>query len=544
MRLKFKVSSAKLSVLLALFLVVFHNNSFWRALLKVFDATWSEHIAFLVAVFVALVVFLNLMFTLLSGRYLLKPVAMLIVIAASFASHFMDSYGVLIDRDMMLNLAQTGLGEVLELVNFKMIVKVILLGFLPAGLIFYTDIDRSLGVKRFVRLKVVLISLLIMASIAGIFFQEFASVVRNERHLRWLITPINFTYAIGSLTKRALTSGPVVVRAIDAHGRERREGEKKRLVVLIVGETARAKNFSVNGYSRNTNPVLSTEEIISYTNVSSCGTATTTSVPCMFSKFTRDNYSHEKGRSNENLVDALTHAGVKVLWRENNSDCKGVCNRIETDVFVDRDTHECANLDFARFCPSGEGYDILLLHKLNEFVSGLKADSLIVLHQKGSHGPAYYLRYPKEFNIFFPVCETSQLQDCNSSEIINGYDNTIRYTDYFIGQTIDFLKQNSRQFDTAMIYVSDHGESLGENNIYLHGLPYMIAPKEQTHIPMILWMSKGFGKTGFKENCLEEKKNKPLSHDNIFHSVLGLMDVQAGDYLPELDFFASCRLKK
>ncbi|MDP7536319.1 MAG: phosphoethanolamine--lipid A transferase [Methylococcales bacterium] len=537
--MKFKVSSAKLSVLLALFLVVFHNNSFWRALLKVFDVTWSEHIAFLVAVFVALVVFLNLMFTLLSGRYLLKPVAILFVIAASFASHFMDSYGVLMERNMLLNALQTDIGETYELVNIQMVLKVTLLGLLPAGLIYYADIDRSSGVKRFVRLKVVFMSLLIMASIAGVFFQEFASMVRNERHLRHLINPINFSYALITLAKRNLTAGPVVIQAIGEDavlGNFQQPGEKNKLFILVVGETARAQNFSLNGYERPTNPVLEKENLINFSAVTSCGTATATSLPCMFSKFNRSDYSHAKGRAYENLLDVLQTAGVGVLWRENNSGCKGVCDRVDTDELVEADVVE--------FCATGECFDEVLLANLQDYVSTLKKDTVIVLHQKGSHGPSYYLRYPEAFAVFKPVCTTNQLQNCQQSEITNGYDNTILYTDYFLGQVIGFLKQNSVQFSTAMLYLSDHGESLGENNLYLHGLPYMMAPAEQTHIPMALWLPDVAYGQRWSRSCLDKASQRPLSHDNLFHSVLGFMGVQTKVYSTELDFFSNCQLKQ
>ena len=537
--LKFKVSSAKLSVLLALFLVVFHNNSFWRALLKVFDATWSEHIAFLVAVFVALVVFLNLMFTLLSGRYLFKPVAILFVIAASFASHFMDSYGVLMERNMLLNALQTDIGETYELVNIQMVLKVTLLGLLPAGLIYYADIDRSSGVKRFVRLKVVFMSLLIMASIAGVFFQEFASMVRNERHLRHLINPINFSYALITLAKRNLTAGPVVIQTIGEDavlGNFQQPGEKNKLFILVVGETARAQNFSLNGYERLTNPVLEKENLINFSAVTSCGTATATSLPCMFSKFNRSDYSHAKGRAYENLLDVLQTAGVGVLWRENNSGCKGVCDRVDTDELVEADVVE--------FCATGECFDEVLLANLQDYVSTLKKDTVIVLHQKGSHGPSYYLRYPEAFAVFKPVCTTNQLQNCQQSEITNGYDNTILYTDYFLGQVIGFLKQNSVQFSTAMLYLSDHGESLGENNLYLHGLPYMMAPAEQTHIPMALWLPDVAYGQRWSRSCLDKASQGPLSHDNLFHSVLGFMGVQTKVYSTELDFFSNCQLKQ
>jgi len=229
-------------------------------------------------------------------------------------------------------------------------------------------------------------------------------------------------------------------------------------------------------------------------------------------------------------------AGIGVLWRENNSGCKGVCDRVDTD--------ELAEADVVEFCATGECFDEVLLANLQDYVSTLKKDTVIVLHQKGSHGPAYYLRYPEAFAVFKPVCATNQLQNCQQSEITNGYDNTILYTDYFLGQVIGFLKQNSVQFSTAMLYLSDHGESLGENNIYLHGLPYMMAPAEQTHIPMALWLPDVAYGQRWSRSCLDKASQGSLSHDNLFHSVLGFMGVQTKVYSSELDFFSNCQLKK
>ncbi len=183
-----------------------------------------------------------------------------------------------------------------------------------------------------------------------------------------------------------------------------------------------------------------------------------------------------------------------------------------------------------------------MLNDLQSYLNKLNGDAVIVLHQKGSHGPAYYLRYPNSFEKFKPVCTTSELQQCSQEEIVNAYDNTILYTDYVLAKVIDFLQNNSNKFDTGMLYVSDHGESLGENNLYLHGSPYAIAPKNQTHIPMLVWLSEGFRqRSQIDWQCLQQHKNDVYSHYHIFHSVLGLLEVETQVYHQGLDLFHSCK---
>lgn len=161
---------------------------------------------------------------------------------------------------------------------------------------------------------------------------------------------------------------------------------------------------------------------------------------------------------------------------------------------------------------------------------------------KGSHGPSYFKRYPLAFERFSPVCDNNQLDRCDRQSIVNAYDNSLSYTDYVLGQTIDLLKRNSQRFDTGMLYVSDHGESLGENGLYLHGLPYAMAPREQTHIPMLLWLSDGLARSAALDaGCLRQQSGRTLSHDNLFHSMLGLMKVQTSAYRADLDLFRACQ---
>jgi lipid A ethanolaminephosphotransferase len=310
----------------------------------------------------------------------------------------------------------------------------------------------------------------------------------------------------------------------------------RTLTILVIGETARAANFSLNGYQRETNPLLSkVPDLINYTKVVSCGTATAQSLPCMFSGLGRTSQSL-RTIQRDGLLQILQRAGFSVLWRENQGGCAGVCKGVPMELLERAGTRALFEL--------GESRDENLVKGLQEKIDAMQGDAVIVLHMMGSHGPAYYKRYPAEFERFQPACKESQFSRCERSQIINGYDNTIVYTDYVLSQVIELLRLNdSRGLPSAMLYLSDHGESLGENNLYLHGLPYAIAPDVQKQVPMLLWLSPRL-QANFRVDaaCLENRRHEPVSHDNFFHSVLGLLDVETKEYRRDLDIFAGCRM--
>ena len=297
---------------------------------------------------------------------------------------------------------------------------------------------------------------------------------------------------------------------------------------MVVGEAARANRFSLNGYEKETNPLLKKEEIYNFPNLYSCGTSTAESVPCMFSIFDKADYDYKKGISTENIIDVLKHTkNVNVLWRDNNSDSKGVALRTDFEDYRTSKTNtKCDD----------ECRDVGMLVGLDDYIKKHQGeDILIVLHQMGNHGPAYYKRYPKEFEKFIPVCKTNQLEQCTQEEVSNAYDNAILYTDYFLSEVINFLKPYSKDYETAMLYMSDHGESLGENGLYLHGLPYFMAPDEQKHIASLMWFGKGDIKEDVDLEKLNTYKNKLFSQDNLFHTLLGLFEVETEVYKKEMD---------
>ena len=343
-----------------------------------------------------------------------------------------------------------------------------------------------------------------------------------------LATAVQF--AAGQSADRNVVAGPLGTDARVSDGPV--TGRKPRLMVVVAGETARAANFSLGGYGRETNPELKTKDIFYFGNTTSCGTATAVSLPCMFSVYTRADYSHRRGLETENLLDVLAHAGIAVEWWDNNTGSKKIAARARERSLV-----EGGN---PRDCSGGECRDQVLLDALDAWIGSVKADTVLVLHQIGSHGPSYWLRYPEAFRRFRPDCRSAEFSDCTREEIVNAYDNTIAYTDHILAGVIDRLQKAEGSLDVSMLYMSDHGESLGEFGLYLHGAPYVIAPGEQTHVPFVLWLGKD-AKAAYSGACLDAETAKPQSHDTLFHTVLGMMRVETRVRDPALDLLSACR---
>jgi lipid A ethanolaminephosphotransferase len=267
--------------------------------------------------------------------------------------------------------------------------------------------------------------------------------------------------------------------------------------------------------------------------VRSCGTSTAVSLPCMFSDLGQARYSDGAARARETLLDVLAHAGLQALWIDNNTGSKHIAWQQEEDFLAESQD--------ARRCNAAGCFDEILVDELRRRLAAGAPPALIVLHQKGSHGPSYFERYPPAFRRFTPTCESNELEDCTREQIVNTYDNTILYTDHVLGEVMDALRAHQGDLDSAMLYIADHGESTGEHGFFLHGAPDFMAPPEQTRIPMLLWLSTGFGAdTGLDRACIAEHATRPYSHDHLFHSVLGLLDVQTRDYDPRLDLAQGC----
>lgn len=532
--------SEYLVLLFSLLLVAGYNQSLWQNLLLTHHEMSLHNVLFLISCAVFLTALFNIIFSLLAVKYILKPVLITIVICSALTSFFMDSYGIMIDASMLQNVVETDSSEAFELFNFSFVFHLVLWGLLPAWIIYKIDIKHASFLRQTtINVFSILMSILAIGLVAAFFYQDYASTFRNHRELRLLINPTNYIHAIDKTVRSQFKQAEIVVAPISQKvslGAIASNKKHRTITIFVAGETARAQQFHLNGYARQTTPLLETQDnLLNFKQVSSCGTTTAVSLPCMFSMFSRENYDNDKGHGYEGLLDVLNAGGIDVLWRDNNSGCKGVCDRVRQE--------DVAHLNLPELCNDKECFDEILLSQLDKITSKNDQDMFIVLHQKGSHGPAYYERVPKAFEKFTPICQTSELQKCSQQEITNAYDNTILYTDYVLDKVIGFLKSQSDQTNTAMIYVSDHGESLGEKNMYLHGTPYFMAPAEQTHVPMMMWLSDSFAADyQIDRSCLVAKSNNVLSHDNLFHSVLGLLNIISPEnYQRDLDLFDSCR---
>ena len=521
---KFQIPSDWFNFFFAIFTVMAYNGVFFRQLWEVRNG-WGVRIG----TAVVLVLALNIVYNLLFYRRTTKPLAVLLTLINAFVLYFMVNYNAVIDKVMLLNVIQTDVYEVEDLFGGTSLYYIMLFGVLPSLLIILLPLnyDSFSWKKRLVNISG---SVLLAGAVIGIGGKTSEALLRNKP-IRYALVPSNYIGSTISVIKmqKKNSSHPFVKIAEDASRTDYwHNNGKKNLFIFIVGETARADSFSLNGYERDTAAPLKPylEELINFSNVTSCGTSTAVSVPCMFSKDGRRNFKPGSEEYTENFLDVLERLDFKVFWRENNTGCKNNCDRVEIEDF----------------CTKKTCFDEILLTNFSEKIRQSGKDVFVVMHQTGSHGPAYFEHYPKEAERWRPVCKTENLSRCSTEELMNVYDNTVYYTSIFLNKVIKKLSSLSDEYNVALIYASDHGESLGENGIYLHAQPYETAPDFQKEIPMLVWLPDASADAfGIDRGCLQKASAKPHSHDNLFHSVLGLAGIETADYDPALDIFSGCR---
>lgn len=519
------VSSRRVIVGVSLFWVAFANLSFFRQVAEIYPLSLST-IAPVASLGVVLWGASILLLTLLTNRWIFKPMLAIVLILGASVAYFADTYDIVVDTHMITNVLQTNVNEASDLLSWQMLGYILVLGILPSWVVFRLNVVYPSIPKQLIEdAKTIGVVLAVVAVILLAFSKFYTSFFREHKPLRYYANPPFCLYSMGKFTKQCFSHPYTGLKLLGQDARIPPTDHERELIILVVGEAARWDHFSLNGYARETNPLLKKEDIINFTQVSSCGTETAVSVPCMFSSFGREGYDKDKAEHTEDLLDVLQHAGVNVLWRDNNSDSKGVAVRAPYEDFKTPAKNTV--------CQDGECRDEGMLVGLQEYIDAHpKGDIVIVLHQMGNHGPAYYKRYPVSFEKFKPVCKSNQLEQCSQQEITNAYDNAILYTDAFLSKVISLLKRNDPKFETAMFYVSDHGESLGEKGLYLHGFPYAIAPEAQKHVPAIMWFGKNFA---IDKQGVKAKSNQPFSHDNYFHTVLSFVEVNSSVYNPKLD---------
>ncbi|MCH7371419.1 MULTISPECIES: phosphoethanolamine transferase [Aeromonas] len=529
----------KVNLLLVLLFALVFNWPIFLHFYRILTALEHVKAGFALSIPFVLMAALNAVFLPFTFKYLLKPFFILLIMTGSIASYAMLKYGIIFDVGMVQNIIETNSGEATSYLNGSVMLWFLLTAVLPVLCLLAIKIEypsswlKGLGL----RLGGIALSLLFLVGVAALYYQDYASVGRNNHSIVKEIVPANYVRGVYRYARDIVFATPIPYEPIGTDAKVVSKSDKPTLMFLVVGETARSKNYSLNGYKKETNGFTSKEqELVSFKDVRSCGTATAVSVPCMFSNLTRHEYDETLAKSRDGLLDVLQHAGVSVLWKENDGGCKGVCNNVPTI--------EIEPKQFPQYCEGDSCYDEVLLQGLDQQITDMKSGNKVVaFHLMGSHGPTYYRRYPTEDRFFTPDCPRSDIENCSNEELVNTYDNTIRYTDKVLSQLIEKLKTLESQYNVGLVYLSDHGESLGAMGLYLHGTPYKFAPDDQTRVPLLTWFSPQLqSDRQLNQDCLrQEAGSKRFSHDNLFHSMLGIMDVQTKVYDGALDMFKPCR---
>lgn len=518
-----------------LFITVFDNDALWG---KVASTTsLDEHrLAILGSLFAIQVGTLIVLLACVPTRLLLKTVAAVLLLVAAVCGYFMNEYGALIDTTMIRNIAETTLQESAPLLTGSFLRHFVLFGIVPSAAVVSIPLARPACVHGLVARAVI-----VAFAGAGIVTTVYANYgpvsffAHQQRQVRLLMNPSYPIYAYIDYLFRSGDAVPVERAPLDAHlSRSAALRKEKTVVVFVMGETARADHLQYNGYGRETNAYTSAYSIVNYPDVTACGTSTADSVPCIFSSLDRKQFTHAAAAHRESLLGTFERLGIEVFWRDNSTGCKNVCDPERFEQY--------ASAHRTELCDDTGCFDEILLEGLDELLSDPTRDHLIVLHQRGSHGPAYHTDVPSAHKVYFPECDQAVLRNCDTAEINNAYDNTILYTDYFLSRVIERLIELASEYDVAMFYVSDHGESLGENGLYLHGFPYQLAPEEQLKVPMLFWASRSFyASRGLDPACLQKKAQAPIAHDAVFHTLIALYGIESSEYRETLDLFAACR---
>lgn len=527
--------------LLSLFFCSFSNVALWRHVYQIISESENLPALFVITVPIAIYLLLNAIFLILfSWRYVLKPVFVVLLLTGAMATYAAWSYGIIFDSGMITNVVETNVAEATSYFSLTSVVTFICLGVIPALLLIKTRIYYPrLVVSQLQRIGAIAASLVLAVALIIPYYQQYSFVGRNNHSLSKEILPTSYVWYTYRHIKDKYFTTPKEYVTLGADAQMASTTDKPKLIFLVIGETARAQNFSQIGYQRPTNRFTDMEPMFTY-NISSCGTYTAYSLPCMFSNLRRSGYDpseHAVGEYRDGVLQVLQKSGVKVAWVENDGGCKGVCKDVQTIEINPKQEDK-------KYCNGDTCFDEVMLSYADKLSENVTEDTVIAFHIIGSHGPRYYERYPERFRKYTPDCNRPDVENCSVEEIVNAYDNTIAYTDYVIYQLIEILEKRFDTNDPALIYLSDHGESLGENNVYLHAAPYAIAPDYQTRVPMQIWFpSPTADDMSVNLSCLQGlTKVESLSHDNLFHTLMGMMQVKSSEYEARFDLLAQCPL--
>jgi len=520
----------------SLFIVCFDNNQFWWTVANTVTGTENPRVVSLL-MFLLLFGGINITLALSIGQRGFKATAAALLLLAAVVGFYMSQFGVAIDTSIIRSVIETDVREASTLLSAAFFMHVALYGVLPALVVLFLPM-KPCSWRRDLAAKSALVVLSILAPVTAIYadYLEFSFYGQANRHVRLFMNPLYPVYATGQYFRELFQTQTETekVLATGIARLPRPETAKPLAIVLVLGETARADHWSLNGYPRDTNRFTTQHNVVNFPDVTSCGTSTADSLPCIFSPLPRATFSHVEAAKQENLLALMKRLSIDIRWVDNSTGCKEIC--------ADEDFVSIAGEDDPELCDSHGCYDELLVRELENAVAEPDTDTFIVLHQRGSHGPTYYQNVPATAKAFLPECTLDTFRECDDQSLVNAYDNTILYSDLFVARVIDYLESLQDTHDVAMLYVSDHGESLGENGIYLHGFPYVLAPETQKRVPMLFWASQGYyEREQLDRSCLEAERSHAFSHDTIYHTALGLVDARADSYRSDLDAFADCR---
>lgn len=499
--------SIRLSIacaIMSVFTLAAYHLPFFRLVLK---NTESDFNGVMITVGLAVIMLaLNYFFYYLvmrPGKIAGKCLLAFMFIGDAVSLYFINTYEVLITDKMMGNVFNTQFSEASGFFSLSFILYVIFLGILPGVWLFLQKIDYGTWKSYFANIGG---ALAVVIAIAFANMQNWTWIDRNSTELGSLLMP--WSYTVNSVRfyngekKRNQKEIPLPDAVI--------ANDSKDVCILIIGESARRENFSLYGYGKDTNPLMAKDSVTALI-ADAAATYTTAGVKAIL--------SHEPGgKLYEILPNYLDRTGVDVTWRTSNWGEPPV--HIEKYYKADK---------LSEMYPEADGrYDGVLLAGLKETIENSAKDKiLIILHTGTSHGPTYNKKYPAEFEVFTPVCNTVEMSKANPAELMNAYDNTILYTDFLVHSAIDILREIPDRRG-CVIFISDHGESLGENNLYMHGVPMSMAPKEQIEIPFIVWTS---------DKNQKIKNIEKAGQYHIFHSILDFMGIDSPVFNEELNIF-------
>ncbi|MBQ3695908.1 MAG: sulfatase-like hydrolase/transferase [Alphaproteobacteria bacterium] len=517
----FKLPFLTYSFIYALWTVGVYNTYFWRQVWSTVSP-WVFVVLILMSI-TGLMIFQSILF----ARKTVKPLSILLLITNSIAGYFITAYHLVLNKTMLMNILDTNFFEATEWMGISFWVYVILFGIVPSIVVWRLKIEFEPFKLHF---RKTLSLLAIMLFLLSIFLPYRTSVkiyLKTNFNLRYQFVPTGYVSGVVGVISNYLkkVEGLNTTAGMEFHPYWK--GKKKNLFVFVLGESARDANFSLSGYRRNTAEPLQAflRDMIVFKKTESCGVVTRVSVPCMFNAFTRENYKEQALPYTTNALDILSQNGIDLLWLDNELGCNKVCRNIQTEYTCE--TRDCV--------------DMLLNDAFRDKMSGFTKDTFVVLHQRGSHGPRYDLRVPAEYKKWKPYCDRADSTSCAYEELVNTYDNTMYYTSLVIADLIKTLSKMTDEYNPVLMYISDHGESLGEGEIYGHGGDFKDAPDVQKQVPFFVWMPKSTRQAlGMSKRCMRNKTKQQQTQDAIFHSILGWAGISTDVYDEKLDIFAGC----